>query len=76
VLGAKMVKPIVLATLISFRERATEIDLDGRITSNPGLFSATDRMDLYPIKGFFTTQQAIQWRLYIISMTKMTQSIL
>jgi len=44
------------------RERATEIDLDGRITSDPDLFSATDRMDLYAIEGLFTTQQAIQWK--------------
>ncbi|KAL3769782.1 hypothetical protein ACHAWO_011310 [Cyclotella atomus] len=31
------------------KERACQIDLDGRITSDPGLFTATDRMDLYVI---------------------------
>jgi hypothetical protein len=44
------------------KDAACEIDLDGRITSDPGLFTATDRMDLYAIDGPFTTQQAIQWK--------------
>lgn len=44
------------------KDVATSWDqVDGRITSDMAILTATDRMDLYAIEGAYTADQAVQW---------------